>query len=240
MAASSVRWVGYALLALSSLFLLDTYTFLYTNWSPFHIPMDADLELALGYLYLLCGVSMLVVPRLLSMGGTCAPDGSMRIGQGLAHESVELRTRRRLPLKKRLSLLPNRGLLGAPIVLLLLGMFFTIGPRPSVGVQVRLTSQRRGGIDERCLVGPIVVAVRGDRTSNRMFLNGAEVTAQELPLALKSQLSTRANWEVFVEADDLVSFDDAMTAIDVAHSLHANTVMLTPKLKQQLAACRSR
>ena len=240
MAISPVRWVGYALLVLGILFLLDTYTFLYTGWSPFHIPMYAGWELVLGYVQALCGAVLLLHPTLLSVGGTCAPDASMKMGQALAHESVELRARQRLPLKKRLALLPNRGLLGAPVILLLLVMFFAFGPRPSTGFIVRLTPRRIGTLDEKCFAGPLIVTVRYRSTSSQLSLNGTEVTLDRLGPALKPQLSMRANWEVFVEADDVLPFAEAMNAIDVIHSLHANAVMLTPKLKQQIAeTCRS-
>jgi len=51
---------------------------------------------------------------------------------------------------------------------------------------------------------------------------------------LKSKLAQRANWEVFVEADDSASFADPMYAIDVVNALHAKAVILTPKLKRQM------
>jgi hypothetical protein len=51
----------------------------------------------------------------------------------------------------------------------------------------------------------------------------------------------RANWEVFVEGDDSASFADPMYAIDVINALHAKAVILTPKLKRQMAeSCRPR
>jgi hypothetical protein len=51
----------------------------------------------------------------------------------------------------------------------------------------------------------------------------------------------RAHWEVFVEGDDTVSFADLMFAIDTINGLHAKALILTPRLKEQVAkACPSR
>jgi biopolymer transport protein ExbD len=66
---------------------------------------------------------------------------------------------------------------------------------------------------------------------SRLLLNGTEVSGAELERALKSKLAERANWEVFVEGDDSVSFADAMYAIDVINALHAKGVILTPNLE---------
>jgi biopolymer transport protein ExbD len=68
-----------------------------------------------------------------------------------------------------------------------------------------------------------------------LLINGTEVSHEEFERALKSKLSTRANWEVFVEGDDSLSFADPMYAIDVINALHAKAVILTPKLKRQMA-----
>jgi hypothetical protein len=52
---------------------------------------------------------------------------------------------------------------------------------------------------------------------------------------LKSKLAERADWEVFIDGDDSVSFADPLYAIDIVNDLHAKAVILTPKLKQQIA-----
>ncbi|MFZ0782930.1 MAG: biopolymer transporter ExbD [Candidatus Sulfotelmatobacter sp.] len=165
-----------------------------------------------------------------------APDDSMKMGEGLAYESVELRRRRRLPLKKRLSLLPNLGLIGGPIFLvLLIIMFLLVSFRESRGIYIRLTPQRGRRPDENCLAGPIVVTINQHGSLSRLLLNGTEVSREEFERALKSKLAERADWEVFIDGDDSVSFADPLYAIDIVNDLHAKAVILTPKLKQQIA-----
>jgi biopolymer transport protein ExbD len=53
------------------------------------------------------------------------------------------------------------------------------------------------------------------------------MSREELEQSLKSKLSKRANWEVFVEGEDSVSFADPMYAIDIINALHAKAVILT-------------
>ena len=181
------------------------------------------------------GVTLLLAPSLLRVFDSYAPDASMKMGEGLAHESVELRRTRRLPLKKRLSVLPNRGLVGGVVMLLLLiPMFLMVVRQESNGIYIRLTPRRGRGPDENCLVGPIVVKVEPRDASRQMLLNGTEVGREQLERALRAKLSTRANWEVFVEGDDSVPFADPMYVIDVINALHAKAVILTPKLRRQM------
>lgn len=235
MAIPPGRWVGYALITAGLSLLYDTYTFLRTNWSPLHVPMYAPSELELGYLLIVGGLVFLLAPTFLHMLDDYAPDYSLKMGEGLAYESVELRRRRRLPLKKRLSLLPNLGLIGGPVFLVLLIIMFLLNsPRESRGIYVRLT-QRGWGPDENCLAGPIVVTINQHGSLSRLLLNGTEVSREEFERALKSKLAERADWEVFVDGDDSVSLADPLYAIDIVNDLHAKAVILTPKLRQQIA-----
>jgi biopolymer transport protein ExbD len=67
------------------------------------------------------------------------------------------------------------------------------------------------------------------------------VSSEHFEQALKSKLAQRANWEVFIEGDESVSFGDSMFAIDAVNALHAKAVILTPKLKDEMAkACPPR
>jgi len=236
MAIPPRKWVGYALLTVGLSLVCDTYTFLRTNWSPLHVPMYAETELALGYSLAMVGLVVLLAPALIHMVDSYAPDASMKIGEGLAHELVERRRTRRLPLKKTFSVLPNRGLVGGAVMLLLLiPMFLMVAEQQSRGIYVRLTPQRLRRPDENCLAGPIVVKVESHDASSQMLLNGTEISREELEQSLRTKLSARANWEVFVEGDDSVSFADPMYAVDVINALHAKAVILTPKLKRQMA-----
>jgi hypothetical protein len=89
MAIPPRRWVGYALLAGGLSLLFDTLTFLQTNWSPLKIPMYAANELAVGYLLTVLGMLLLLAPTLIRVLDRHAPDGSVKAGAGLAHQSAE-------------------------------------------------------------------------------------------------------------------------------------------------------
>jgi biopolymer transport protein ExbD len=240
MAIPPRRWVGYALLIVGLSLLYDTYTFLRTDRSPLRVPMSVPNELALGYSLETLGIVLLLAPILIRTVDPFAPDASVKMGQGLAHESVERRRARRLPLKKRFSTLPDRGVVGGAVVLLLLiPMFLMVSREDSKGIYVRLTPRPRKGPDENCLAGLIVVEVQSRDGSSKMLLNGIEVSRNELEESLITKLSTRANWEVFVDGDESVSFGDLMYAIDVINSLHAKAVILSPELKRKITeGCR--
>jgi biopolymer transport protein ExbD len=237
MATPPRRWIGYALVIAGLSLLFDTYTFLRTNWSPLHVPMYASNELALGYSLVAVGVVVLLVPYFIHMVGDYAPDASMKMGEGLAHVSVEVRRQRRLPLSRKFTVLPNQGLVGGPMLLLLLVLVFVMVTQHdfSRGIYVRLLPRHYSGPDEACLAAPIVVTIKQHRALTKLFLDGPEVSREGLEQALKSKLSERANSEVFVEGDDSVPFADPMYAIDVINTLHAKAVLLTPKLKRQMA-----
>jgi len=64
MAIPPRRWVGYALLASGLSLLFDTLTFLRTNWSPLKVPMYAADELAIGCLFSVVGVLLILAPTL--------------------------------------------------------------------------------------------------------------------------------------------------------------------------------
>jgi biopolymer transport protein ExbD len=232
------KWTGYALLIVGASLLFDTYTFLRTNWSPLCIPMYASNELELGYLFAIVGIVVLFAPALVRAVDDCAPDVSIKMAQGIADQSVEWRRQQRLPLKRRFSS-PNRGVVGSAAVLLLLVPTFLMvieSDENNRGIYVRLTPQRGRGPDENCLAGPIILAVKRNNASSPFLVNGVETSRGELTQALKTKLAPRANWEVFVEAEDAVDFSNAMEAIEVIHSLQAKAVILTSRLKEEMAA----
>lgn len=120
-------------------------------------------------------------------------------------------------------------------------MCLMLEPPESKGIYVGINSWSGRTPDDYCLAGPIVVSVRNNGASAQFFLNGSEIKREELAGALRTQLATRTNWEVFVEGDDSVPYSDAMDAIEQITALHAMSVMLTPKLKRELSEqCPSR
>ena len=237
MATPPRRWVGYALVIGGLSLLFDTYTFLRTNWSPLHVPMYAPAELALGYSLAVVGAVTLLAPSLVRMVDSYAPDASLKMGEALAHESVEFRRQRRLPLKRRFTALPNRGLVGGAMIFLLLLPVFVMVTQHDLarGIYVRLSLRHHSGPDDICLAGPIVVKIIQDGSVSRLLLDETEVSREEFERALKTKLAERAHWEVFVEGDDSVSFADSMYAIERINALHAKAVILTPNLKREIA-----
>ena len=128
------------------------------------------------------------------------------------------------------------------ILLLLLPVLFMVTNHElSRGINVRLAPRHQAGPDEICLLGPVVVTVRQHGSVIQLFLGRTEVKRERLEEALKTELARRADWEVFVEGDDLISLTDAMDVVDAITTLHAKAVILTPKLKEQMAkSCSSR
>jgi hypothetical protein len=219
MATPPRRWVAYALLTAGLLLLYDTYTFIKTDWSPLRIPMSVPVELIFGCALILAGIFTFFAPTLLSAISEIALDPSMKMGHQLVHESIELRRQQRLPLRTKFVSLPNRGLLG---------------------VYVQLSPQLGQAVDESCLSGPILLRVKQHDGSSRVVLDGQEMQWSELRPTLISKLSGRANWEVFVEADEDVELSVPVQTFEIIRSLGAKAVILTPTLKKQLVdSCMS-
>ena len=89
--------------------------------------------------------------------------------------------------------------------------------------------------NENCFAGPIVVTIKSQNSSTKMFIDGADVNAQDPARELGKKLAMRAHWEVFVDADESVQFATAMYAIDTLQPLHAKAVILTPSLRKEIA-----
>jgi hypothetical protein len=64
MAIPPRRWVGYALLTAGLSLVFDTLTLLRTNWSPLHVPMHDENELAIGCLLTVVGMVSLFAANL--------------------------------------------------------------------------------------------------------------------------------------------------------------------------------
>jgi biopolymer transport protein ExbD len=224
------KWAAYALVFVALLLFFDTDTFLRTNWSPLHVPLDVPSELALAYALAVSGAITLLAPTLIRIAGGFAPGDSVK-APSLDQESAESRLRRRLPLRPRLSAL-DRGVVGSMAVLLLLVPTFLIVDWHTTpkGIYVQLSTT---GLAMQDTDGPIIVSVRWHSGSDQFFLNGKATRRDELATALKAQLARRPNWVVVVEADADVDFAAPVYVMDVINSLRAKTVMLTPRLKEQ-------
>jgi biopolymer transport protein ExbD len=102
----------------------------------------------------------------------------------------------------------------------------------SKGVYVRLlplSSLRYDDSGANSLSKPILVQVKRKQDLPQLFLNGKEISREKLRGALKSELSSRPDWFVFVEGDRSLQFDDVMAVVDVVSGLHAKAVLLTAR-----------
>jgi len=68
---------------------------------------------------------------------------------------------------------------------------------------------------------------------SHFFINGQEVSRNALRPKLAAQLSHRAEWTVYFEADPNTAYMDAIYAIDTIQECDANLVWVTPKMRQQ-------
>jgi len=235
MAIPPRRWVVYALVIAGLSLLFDTYTFLRTNWSPLHVPMFAPTELTLGYSLAVVGVAVLVAPVVIWLGDSCAPDSSMKRGEGLAHESVELRRQRRvrkLPLRRPISGLAGFGLVGGiiyaliAIAMMMMTVAFVNTPR---GLWVRLL--KRGAVPQNSdsWTDPLVVLAKdgGPGQRSNLYVNSKLVAWEDFDHVLKQELSRRREWVVYVGGDDAVAWQDVVILIDMAHREQATAYLIT-------------
>jgi biopolymer transport protein ExbB len=131
-----------------------------------------------------------------------------------------------LPLRGRFSALPAFALIAAPVVALLIPMFALMLRSPiPVGLQVRLLKVGMSDHDSSAIVVSVVGG--STRTPRAVYVNSMETPWSELDNAIRNQLRTRPHWAVDVEGGDDVPWEWVADAIDVAHGLHAEVVLLT-------------
>lgn len=66
------------------------------------------------------------------------------------------------------------------------------------------------------------------------YLNSKPIAPVDLPAALRSELSRRADWIVYVEADPDVNIEQIASAMDIVIGLYAKPVLLTPQTRKEL------
>lgn len=131
-----------------------------------------------------------------------------------------------LPLRSRFSGLPAFGLIGAPVLGLLIPVFaLMLAPAIPVGLPVHILNLSPHDYDPP----PIIVSViaTNGRVGSILYVNSEETSWDELRNTLRSQLKVRPHWVVYVEGKDYASWRDVMNVIDVARGLHAEVVLLT-------------
>ena len=235
MAIPPRRWVGYAFVVAGLSLLFDTYTFLRTNWSPLHVPIFAATEIALGYSLVAVGAAVLLVPVVIRVGDSCAPDASVKMGERLAHESVELRRQRcgrKLTLRRPISGLPGFGIVGGmiyaliAIVMMIMTVAFVYTPQ---GLWVHLLKPGAVPQNSGPYTDPLVILAKdgGPGQRPKLYVNSKLVSREDFDYVLKQELSRRREWIVYVGGDDAVAWQDVVSLIDAAHTDQATAYLIT-------------
>ena len=81
----------------------------------------------------------------------------------------------------------------------------------------------------------VYVARNGD-----LYLNSRRLTSAQLERALEQQFALRADWSVYVESDPDVTYQTVVRAMDLVRSANGRVIMLTPGMRADAAAARSR
>jgi biopolymer transport protein ExbD len=132
-------------------------------------------------------------------------------------------------LPRRFSAPPGFGLFIALTFSWLILFFPAFGPWPQLGIPVSLLRKPLENTD--LWTEPLVVYVHdiGPRLVPQLFVNSKPVPWDELRSNLKAELSRRSKWVVYVHSDPNLPWADAVNVMDVARSLQAKVVLLTPQ-----------
>jgi len=162
-----------------------------------------------------------------------APAGE---GSNIRDVGTGSRLRGKFGHRKTLRLLPHFPLIAITGMMIVLVVFMSFGPLPSRGLWVFFGQElfTRAHADP---AGPVVVQIRTAAKSDshapsRVFVNQREVDWANLRGALLSQLSTRADWVVFIDADASLPYAEPVKVVDVANQLMAKPVLVTRNMLQ--------
>jgi len=147
--------------------------------------------------------------------------------------TFEERKQQRFPLGRKMPTL-NHFVLFTVILLMILWSIFVIGKTQepfAKGFWIPIASKYYVAAYADP-AGPIIVRIG---LSSRISVNGVETKREGLRAALKAKLSRRADRIVFVDGDEDLCYSDAAEVVGVISGLKAKAVLLTPKLKQELA-----
>jgi len=76
---------------------------------------------------------------------------------------------------------------------------------------------------------PLIVRIKdaGPGLDPIVYVNSTPATWDELPQLLRTELSRRRDWVVYVEGDDAVAWENVTRAVDVARGLHAKVFLIS-------------
>ncbi len=224
------RFVGYAALLGGALLFFDTEESLRTGLSPLYIPMYANNEICLASIFLGAGLVMLFGPSLARMIASYGAGDEAKVEPGFEAKSVEERRRKRLPLRRRLAALPDRGVIfGMPVMVLLVVMTFLNLPPTPRGIYVAIAPRGTAPAPTNSET-PVIVQVelrdKSDLLAPRIRVQGNEVAADALPEILKQEFARRGSWVVFIYGDANLNFQSVASVVDVVNGLGARPVLV--------------
>jgi biopolymer transport protein ExbD len=147
-----------------------------------------------------------------------------------------------LPIRKHAPLplihgMPHLGLLCGSVLWILIFAFMVWRPAvPRMGLWMtwetrKATAWQRSPWPDTLQV---YVAETGDRP--RFLINGHEVNRRMLRTRLLEQLSRRAEWSVYFEADLNTLYMDDIYAIDTIQGCGAKVIWITPNMREEWQA----
>lgn len=192
--------------------------------------LDRNTEI-ICFMLVCGGIIWLIVPLAMRTMGNWASGDDARVEPGFESNNVELRRRERLPLRRRISLLPDRSVLfGGPVLLMLLVMVVLTTPPTSRGIYVTLVVPSSTPAPTSTEAAVVVQVERGDRKDSgwvaRYRVQGKAVAPSALSEVLKHELARRNPWVVYVYGDEDLPYADVMYAVGVINELHAHAVLV--------------
>lgn len=125
---------------------------------------------------------------------------------------------------------PHWGLFCGAILWILIFIFMIVGPLPSKGLLV--SWRNRDAVVWEKSPWPDTLEVYVGLPA-RFFVNGQEVERNDLHAKLIEQLSRRAEWTVYFEADPGTAYMDDLYAIDTIQACGAKLFWVTPKIREE-------
>ena len=130
------------------------------------------------------------------------------------------------------SRLPPFGLFIGLVLIPLTVFLPMVYPKGSIGIPIFVSESGVSAATETPL---LVLRLKFNEDSAPFFyLNSKPLSVDELAIRLKEELEHRPNRTVYIQADDDVTYQDVVNAIDMARLWHAKIVLLIPDSSPRL------
>jgi biopolymer transport protein ExbD len=124
---------------------------------------------------------------------------------------------------------PHWPLFCVAVLSFLIFIFMIFGPFPSKGLLVTWKNPGAIVLGKSPWPDALEVVVR---VPARFFVNGQAVSRTDLHAKLIEQLSRRAEWTVYFEAESDVTYMEAIYAIETIQACEAKLIWITPKMRE--------